>query len=81
MGVISTKSICTDFSLPQLPISGGSFLLLSGALLSPVIWLAAQQANKFRDQLLGQGVVTLFGKPARLRRWWTRVPKNLSYLS
>ena len=26
--------------------------------------LTAQQANKLRDEVLGQGIVTLFGKPA-----------------
>ena len=35
-------------------------------LLSPSLYclLAAQQANKSRDELLGQGTVSLFGEPA-----------------
>ena len=33
-------------------------------LLPEHILLTAQQANKSRDELLGQGIVTLFGKPA-----------------
>ena len=31
---------------------------------SKLIQLAALQANKPRDELLGQGIATLFGKPA-----------------
>ena len=31
---------------------------------SKLILLAIQQANKLRDQLLGQGIMTLFRKPA-----------------
>ena len=31
---------------------------------SKLILLAAQQANKLRDELLGQGIVTWFRKPA-----------------
>ena len=30
---------------------------------SKLIRLATKQANKLRDNLLGQGIVTLFGKP------------------
>lgn len=31
-------------------------------LLSPSLYFAAQQANKSIDELLGQGIVTLYGK-------------------
>ena len=33
---------------------------------------AHQKANKARDEVLGQGIATLFGKPAR--RWWAGDP-------
>ena len=31
---------------------------------SKLVLLAARRANKLRDELLGQGIETLFGKPA-----------------
>ena len=34
------------------------------AIESKIVLLIAKQANKSRDKLLGQGIVTLFGKPA-----------------
>ena len=48
---------------------------------SKLILLATWQANKSRDKSLGWGIVTLFGKPANPRRWWTQVPKKHLNLS
>ena len=41
-----------------------------------LILFMARQANKSRNELLGQGITTLFGKPNRPRRWWTSITKN-----
>ena len=41
------------------------------------VLLKAQQVNKSRDEVLGQGITSDFiQKASRLRRWWTGVPKN-----
>ena len=29
-----------------------------------------------RDELLGQGIATVFGKTNRLRIWWTSIPQG-----
>ena len=50
-----------------LDLNGNKYLLsipVDKFLLSNFILLAAWQANKLRDKLLGQGNVTLFPKPA-----------------
>ena len=44
---------------------------------SELILLATWQANKSRDKLLQWEIVTLFGKPANPRRWWTHVLRNI----
>ena len=42
---------------------------------SRLILLTTLQTNNSRDELLGQGIVTI-QKVSRLRRWWTCVPKS-----
>lgn len=45
-------------------------------LLSPrLLLLAIQQANKLRDEMLGQGIDFIL-QSSQLRRWQTSVPKN-----
>ena len=43
---------------------------------SKLIQMAARQANIWRDELLGQGIVTLFRKPADQVDGALGVPKN-----
>ena len=42
---------------------------------SKLALLATWQANKLRDELLGQGIQVIW-KASRLRKWWTSVPQN-----
>lgn len=49
---------------------------------SKLILIKAQQANKSRDEVFGQGRVNNFiQRASRIRRGWTSVSKNQSYSS
>ena len=40
-----------------------------------LVLLTPRKADKSRDEVLGQGIATLFGKARKPRRWWANHPK------